>query len=152
MYTGLLALHSVLRWVVILLGIWAVVRALSRGSRPWLPADDAAGQWFGTSLDVQMLIGLVLYGIFSPITRMAFGNMGAAMRDPVIRFFVVEHASLMILALAFAHVGRVRVRRARVDAAKFKTAAIFYSIALLAVLLATPWPFRAVGRPLLPMV
>lgn len=147
MYPWLLALHSLLRWVVILAGLLAVVRGF-RGGR-WSPADDAAGKWYTISLDVQMLVGLLLYGLFSPITHAAFADMGAAMRDATLRFYVIEHLTLMVAALALAHVGKARIRRAATDAARFRTAAIFYTISLVLVLLATPWPFREPGRPLL---
>jgi len=148
MYPWLLALHSILRWVVVLAGLVAVFRAFRGGA--WSPSDEAAGKWYGISLDVQMLLGLLLYGIFSPVTYAAFADMGAAMRDATLRFYVVEHVTLMVAALAVAHVGKARVRKAATDAARFRTAAIFYTISLLLVLLATPWPFREAGRPLLP--
>jgi hypothetical protein len=58
----------------------------------------------------------------------------------------------MVVAVAFAHVGRVRVRRATADVARFRAAAVFYTVSLLAILIAIPWPFRAVGRPWLPVL
>jgi len=148
MYPWLLALHSLVRWVVILAGLMAVVRALRGGT--WASADESAGKWYGVSLDVQMLLGLLLYGIFSPVTYAAFADMGAAMRDATLRFYVIEHLGLMVVALALAHVGKARIRRAATDAKKFRTAAIFYGFSLVLVLLATPWPFREPGRPLFP--
>lgn len=148
MYPWLLALHSVVRWIVILAGLWAVVRAFRGGT--WSATDEAAGKWYGISLDVQFLLGLLLYGIFSPVTFTAFASMAAAMRDATLRFFVLEHVVLAVAALALAHIGKTRIRRQPTDAAKFRTAAIFYTISLVLVLLATPWPFRVPGRPLFP--
>jgi hypothetical protein len=76
MYTAVLALHSWLRWVVLLLGILAVVRGIAgaSGRRRWTPADERAGLFFTIALDVQLLIGLLLYFVFSPITRAALGD------------------------------------------------------------------------------
>jgi hypothetical protein len=150
MYQWLLALHSVLRWLVLLLGLIAVFRAFGGRGRSWTPADDRAGKLYGISLDVQLLIGLILYGLLSPVTRAAFSDMGSAMREPVLRFFAVEHIALMVLAVALVHIGTKRIRRATTDAAKFRTAAIFYTFSLLFVLLSIPWPFRTAGRPLFP--
>jgi hypothetical protein len=150
MYQTLLGLHNVLRWVVLILAVIAVARAIVGRGRAWTRSDDGAGKWFVTSLDVQMLIGLVLYAFLSPVTQAAFTDMGAAMKEPALRFFAVEHLSLAVIAVAFAHVGRVRVRRAQTDQAKFRAAAIFYTFSLLAILVAIPWPFRAAGRPWLP--
>jgi hypothetical protein len=149
MYTTLLVLHSILRWLVILLGVLAVVRAFIRAGG-WTTAHDAAGKWYGISLDIQVLIGLLLYGFFSPVVRAAFADPGAAMGDTVLRFFFLEHILSMVIALALAHVGRARIRRATTDAAKFKAAAIFYTFSLLFVLIAIPWPFLRVARPLFP--
>jgi hypothetical protein len=150
MYQPLLGLHNVLRWVVLILGLIAVARAIAGRGRVWTTADDAVGKWYVIGLDVQTLIGLVLYAFLSPVTQAAFSDMGAAMKEPALRFFAIEHLSLAVIAVAFAHVGRVRVRRAQTVEAKYRAAAIFYTISLLAILVAVPWPFRAAGRPWLP--
>jgi hypothetical protein len=150
MYVWTLVLHSWLRWLVLVAGAIAVARSLAglSGRRPWTSADDAAGKWFVISLDVQLLIGLLLYGVLSPITRVAFGDMGAAMRDPALRFWAVEHFFLMVVAVALAHIGRARARRAPAPAGRHRNAFIFYGLALLAVVVAIPWPFMAHARPL----
>jgi len=96
-----------------------------------------------------MLVGLILYGLLSPITWAAFSNMGAAMKDPTLRFYAVEHVVMMVIAIALVHIGRTRVQKATSDAAKHRTAAIFFGLALILILAGIPWPFREVGRPLL---
>jgi hypothetical protein len=152
MYLWVLALHSVLRWLVLLFGLVAVGRALSgwAGARPWTPGDDRAGRLFGRTLDVQVLLGLILYALLSPITHAAFANMGAVMRDPTLRYFTIEHVFAMIIAIAFVNIGRVRVRKMATDVARHRAATIFYGLALLAILMGIPWPFMKVGRPLIP--
>jgi hypothetical protein len=149
MYSAFLIVHSLLRWVVILFGLRAVVRALVglATRRPWGPSDAAAGRFFAISLDVQLLIGLLLYALLSPITPLAFRNMGEAMRDPVLRFWAVEHIASMVIALVLAHIGKARTARLRGDRTKHLAALVFFTLALLVVLAAIPWPFRLVGRP-----
>jgi hypothetical protein len=149
MYPITLTVHSLVRWVVLLVGFWAVARALIGASarRQWTPSDDAAGKWFTIAMDVQLLLGLLLYGVLSPMTRAALMDMGSAMRDPVTRFWAVEHITMMIVAVVLAHVGRARVRKAAAPAAAHRTAAIFYTLALVIVLAAIPWPFTSHGRP-----
>jgi phosphatidylserine synthase len=103
------------------------------------------------ALDVQLLLGFGLYAGPSPATAAAFANVGAAMKDPTLRFWLVEHTSLMILAVVFGHVGNIRVRKLAEDAAKHRAAAIFFGLSVLCIALAMPWPFRAaIGRPWLP--
>jgi hypothetical protein len=152
MFLTTLVLHSLLRWAVLLFGLLAIARALqgSFGARPWTSLDDRAGKYFVIALDVQMLVGLILYGGLSPITRAAFQDMGAAMKDAFLRFYAVEHLVLMLIGVALVHVGRVRARKAPTDHAKHRAAAVFFALGLLAILAGIPWPGRAVGRPLFP--
>lgn len=147
MYAPLLLLHSWLRWLVILVGIWAVASAWSgvpaRSRRP--------GRAFTIAVDLQMLIGVVLYVAFSPITRAALTDMAGAMRNPAWRFWTVEHPALMMLAVAFAHIGLTlaRKREATSDGTRSRGPFWWHLAALLALLAAIPWPARSYGRPLL---
>ena len=152
LFLTVLVLHSLLRWAVLAFGLLALGRALAGtfGRRPWTPLDDRAGRYFVMALDLQTLVGLVLYAGLSPIVRAAFSDMGMAMKDALLRFYAVEHVTLMIIGLALVHVGRVRVRKATGDAARHRAAAIFFGLGFLAILFGIPWPGRAVGRPLLP--
>jgi hypothetical protein len=150
LYAVVLLIHSYLRWVVILAGVLAFGRAVSgsSGRKPWTPADDRAGFWFVTAVDLQMLLGILLYGFLSPFTREAFGGFGAAMKDPTLRFWAVEHIVGMLIGLALVHVGRVRTRRTD-SLRRHKVAAIFFGLALAAILVSIPWPGMPAGRPLL---
>lgn len=152
MFVTMVVLHSLLRWLVIAFGLVAVVRAISGVSarRPWTPLDDRAGRLFVIGVDIQTLVGLILYGLLSPITRAAFADMGTAMKDATLRFYAVEHLAIMLGAVALVHIGRARARKLSTAAARHRTALIFFTLALLLILIGTPWPFRAVGRPLLP--
>jgi hypothetical protein len=150
MYPFVLGVHSLLRWLVLALGAAVVARAVvGLSGRRWTLADDRLDVWFVASLDVQLVIGLVLYGWLSPITTQAFGDMRAAMADSALRFWTVEHVVSMLVAVALAHVGRSRVRRAPTDHARHVRALVFAALALLAVLAGVPWPFLDNGRPLL---
>ena len=154
MYLTTVTLHSLLRWLVLAFALVALIRAYSgwAGNRPWTPLDDRAGKLLAISVDVQMLVGLVLYGLLSPITWTAFADMGAAMRDATLRFYAVEHLVLMVIAIALVHIGLTKARKAAPGAKAHRTAAIFYTLALLFVLAGIPWPFRgAIARPLLPV-
>ncbi len=151
MYSIVLTLHSLIRWIVVIAAIAAVVVAFRGwfGRREWALLDNRLGLVFTISMDVQVLLGLILYIFLSPVVRAAFEDFGAAMTTTNVRYWAVEHVSLMILALILAHVGRARVRRAAEDLARHKSAAIFFGLAFLVLLLAIPWPFLPYGRPLL---
>lgn len=148
MYPIVLGIHSWLRWAVLLAGLIAFFRAVTHSRRPWTPADDRAGAWFTGTLDAQFLLGALLYFVLSPITQLALEDFGAAMRTASIRFWAVEHVVGMVAGITLAHIGRARIRKATADARRHRLAAIFYGLALLAILAAIPWPGLPNARPM----
>jgi len=141
MYPFILGLHNLFRWVVLILAIVATVGAFLGwfGKRQWSERDRKIGSFFGMAMDIQLLLGLILYFAYSPITRQALADFGAAMGVKDLRFFGVEHVFYMILAVVFAHLGSILARKAPESKAKFQRAAIFFGISLLLMLLGIPW-------------
>jgi hypothetical protein len=148
MYPTILLLHSWLRWVALVAGGGATFFAFGTGTGA-LARTERWGRIFMIALDVQMLLGLLLYGVLSPITGAAMKDFGGAMRNPVMRFFAVEHLAMMLAAVVVVHVGRVLARKTADPAAKRKRLLICFGIALLLMLLGIPWPGMASGRPLI---
>lgn len=142
--------HSWLRWAVILAGLFAVGRAIAgaAGRRNWTRADERAGFWFVTLLDLQVLLGLLLYFFLSPITRAAMQDLGAVMKSSGLRFWSVEHVFGIIVGFVFVHIGRARTRKLTDSPARHKAALISYTLGLLAILVSIPWPGMPNGRPL----
>lgn len=151
MYQSALWLHSLLRWAVLLAGLVAWFRAIGAktAKRPWTPKDELWGLLLTIAADLQLLVGLVLYFVLSPITKMGMQNFAAAMQIPTARFFTAEHAAGMLIAIALIHVGRVKIRKAADPARKHRLAMIFFGIAMVLVIISTPWPGMPVARPLL---
>ena len=149
MYSVVLAIHNILRWVVLIVALVAVVRAYMGwfGKKEWTPADRKLGMFVGMSIDIQLLVGLLLYIFFSPLTRAVFQDFGAVMGVADLRFFAVEHVFYMVLAVVFAHLGSILSRKAPESKAKFQRAAIFFGLSLLLMLLGIPWT-----RPLIPFL
>jgi hypothetical protein len=147
MYMVTLAAHNILRWVVVVLAAYALVRMFAGlfGKKEFTETDRKSLSFYTISMDIQLLIGLLLYFVLSPITTSALGNFGAAMRDSNLRFFAVEHISVMIVAVILAHVASMMVKRATTSASKFRRGAIWGTLSVLALLFAIPW-----WRPLLP--
>jgi len=150
MYSVVLLLHSWLRWLVLAAGVVILWRSFTgrTGHKLWSAADERSLQLFTISLDVQFLLGLILYLGISPIIGVAFRNLSDAMRQPSLRIFVVEHPIGMIAAIALAHVGRSKVRKATTADAKHRTALLFVALALVIILISIPWPWMPGGRPL----
>lgn len=141
MYPILLGLHNLTRWLVLAAAIYAIVRMWRGwlGNGAWTDVDVRSGKVLVYVTTFQLLLGLLLYFVFSPITRGALSDFGGAMRDPAVRFYAVEHMVGMLVATALIHIGSARSRRAATDLAKFKTGAIFYTLALVAMLASIPW-------------
>ena len=142
------SVHSLLRWVVLVLGALAVMRAvMGRASgRPWTPVDARAGLLFSLALGLQFFVGLVLF-VKSPITVMGIHELGVTMTSRVLRFFTIEHPLMMLAAIAMVNVGRARTRRAANDAQRHRTALVFFGLGLLLIVAGIPWPFLPYGRP-----
>jgi uncharacterized membrane protein HdeD (DUF308 family) len=150
MYQIVLAAHSWIRWFALLAGVIATVSAFTSASRDTKPAD-AADRWglmLMIALDIQLLLGLLLYFALSPNTKAILNDFGAAMRDPVARFWAVEHVTTMILAVAIAHVGRVLGRRAQNARARRIRTLVCFGLATILMIAGTPWPGMRAGRPL----
>ncbi len=129
MFSVLLTLHNLVRWVVVILAVYALARAYSGwlGKRPWGPADRQAGMFFTVGLDIQVLLGVILL-VFDWFTT---GSPGL--------FFLLWHIPLMIIGAALAHMGRVVSRKAPDDPGKHRLTAIWFTIGLLVVLIGIPW-------------
>ena len=139
-----LVLHNLLRWAVLLFGLWTLLNAITGvfGKRNYTANDNRSNLFFMISCDIQLLLGLILYFSNSWFDRLK--DLGNNMKDPYNRFFTMEHMSMMIIAWILVHVGRASVKRATTDAAKHKRMLIFFGIAILLILAAIPWPFREV--------
>lgn len=155
MYAFVLFIHSWLRWVVVLAALWVVLRAaralglLGASRAPFAARDDKLIGAFVGLVDLQFLIGLGLYLFLSPMVQGAFADMRAAMRSAPLRFFAIEHITAMVIAVALAHVGRARQRRADEDTKRWRNALLASSGFLLFALIGMPWPVLKHGRPLL---
>lgn len=141
MYAILLNVHSYLRWLVLILGILAIYRGFkgAQSGAPFTESDRKSGLFFLISVHTQLLIGLLLYFVFSPITQAAFADFGAAMKDPAVRLIAVEHITINILAAILVTVAYSKNKKTIADAQKHKNAWLLFGIALLLILSRIPW-------------
>ncbi|BBH52546.1 hypothetical protein [Fluviispira sanaruensis] len=151
MYDITLFVHSWLRWAIIL----SLIIVLTRSTYGWFSrtafqkSDKIWGGVLIGTIHLQLLIGLFLYFDLSPIVRTALGNMGFAMKSPVLRFWAVEHFVSILIFAFIIQIGRIISKRAANDFLKHKRMAIAAWIGLLILVATLPWPFRKeVGRSL----
>jgi hypothetical protein len=144
----LIIIHSLLRWAVVLLGLYTVVRALGGviGKKPWSSSEISAYRLFVIAIDLQFLVGILLYAFFSPLVTAAMGNMADAMKTPALRFWLVEHPLPMFVALGLVHLGFAKAKRTA-SVASHRQVLLHYAVSLILILATTPWPFMTNGRP-----
>jgi uncharacterized membrane protein len=149
LYTLALFLHSWNRWLVLIAGIVVLTQAI-KGFSKKSEYCSCQTKWmliFISSLHLQLLVGLLLYFVLSPITGLALHDFGAAMKDSVQRFWAVEHAFVNIIAVGLAQTGSILVKRTNIPARKNKLTIIWISIALILILAMIPMGIMGVDRP-----
>ena len=93
---------------------------------------------------VQLLIGFVLYMV-SPTVQVALSDMGASMKDRILRFWAVEHILAMIIAILVITIGHALAKRAQNDQDKFKKIFWYFLAGLIIIFITIPWPFTQMG-------
>jgi len=144
-----LSLHNVLRWVVLLLGVVLVVRSILGWLQKWdyQERDRKITSIFSGVFDLQILIGIILF--FTKGWGGVLMNAPAeVMETASLRFFAVEHWTLMIVAAVLIHIGSAQVKKATESIKKYRRATVWFTIALLLTLASIPWPGMSAARPL----
>jgi hypothetical protein len=148
MYTTVLVLHSWIRWIALVAGVGVTLAALRGKVQGESSIADRWAMVAMMALDIQMLIGLILYLGLSPNMQEILNHFGESMRRADTRFWAVEHITAMVAAVALSHVGRVLARKAKDPAAKRTRLLVTFGLATLLMLVGMPWPGRPGGRPL----
>lgn len=154
MQTGLIHLHNVLRWVILILLLLSIFKSYSgwMGKKVFSPGDRKL--WLFTMIfaHITLLIGLYQLlagriGIFT--TDLPAGT--SIMKDKTLRFFWVEHPFGMIISIILITLGYGMSKKPVTDQVKYRKAFWYFLIALIFILATVPWPFRdIVGRPWFP--
>ncbi|KAF0195834.1 MAG: hypothetical protein FD166_2800 [Bacteroidetes bacterium] len=144
-----LNLHSWNRYAILAGGL-AVIFFAVKGLRTKSLYSDTGKKsmlFYLSGLHFQLLMGLLLYFVASPITTHAFNDFGAAMKDSTLRFWSVEHAFINLIAIAVAQTGSILVRRKTDDIRKHRTALIWTAVSMALILLMIPMGLMGVDRP-----
>jgi hypothetical protein len=149
MYAVVLTLHSWNRWITLALAVAAFISAFQDHSKPAeRPTGSRWDMFLMASVDLQVLLGLLLYLGLSPLTRAALTDFTAAVGTPSLRFWALDHVVLMFAAVVLVRLGRVLPLSATTAAARRRRRLICFGLALGVMLAAIPWPGMALARPL----
>ena len=100
LYNVLLHLHSVGRWIVLVLLLIAIFNSAVAGNRPFIKSDNRTGLLLTIFADLMLLIGIALW-FMSPrwgYTTIQERGMADVMGDATARFYVIEHLTGMLIA------------------------------------------------------
>ena len=147
MEKGLLHLHSLLRWVILILLLVALYKSFADRNKAFTSGHRKTGLFLMIFSDIMLLIGLYQWFAGPVGLKMIQANgMGAVMKNPVARFFAVEHLIGMLIAIILIHIGYSYSKKNIPDTQKHKRVLVFFGLALLIILISIPWPFRFVGE------
>jgi len=129
---GIRHAHSGLRWVVLILLLMAIVNAYAGWSKKksYGGKDKKIHLFAMVGMHIQVLVGFIYF----------YFKMGATQA-----FFMREHLPMMLVAVILMTVGFSKAKKIKETPQKFKKISIMYTIALVLVLAAIPWPFRGLG-------
>ena len=134
-------LHSGWAYITLIILIVAVVNAIiGLTSKKEFKDKDLRISLFTLIIaHLQLIIGFITYFVSAQFAYVLDNGMGAAMKEPEIRLFVIEHPLMMILAIVLITMGFSKHKKQNTDKGKFKTVALYYGIALIFVLSRIPW-------------
>lgn len=140
----LLILHSWIRWAILIAAVWTIIRAIRglAGAKPYTVADNKSNLFFMISMDLQFLVGIIIYFTGGWAKNWSGGQIKEVMGNSALRFFTVEHIVMMVVAWIIVHIGRSVVKKGKTDREKHSKSLIYFGVALILILLAIPWPFR----------
>ena len=141
METGLLHLHTILRWIILLLLLVTLYQAFSKKE-----GIRKTSLWLMISAHSMLVIGLyqVIAGRYGIIKGLPEGV--SLMKDTFYRFYWVEHPLAMIVAIVL-----ITLAKGKAKTLNYKAAGWLLLVALILIMASIPWPFRElVGRHLFP--
>jgi len=142
MYTGLLHLHNILRWVILILLLISIFQAFSKNQ-----GLKKTSLWLMIAAHITLVLGVSQWVIGDLGLKMIqSAGFGAVMKDSASRFFAVEHFAGMLIGIIL-----ITIARGKAKTLNYKAASWLYVIALIIILVTIPWPFReGIGRPWFP--
>ncbi|MFN5056227.1 MAG: hypothetical protein ACK5EP_09260 [Bacteroidota bacterium] len=153
METGLLHLHNLLRWIILVLLVVSILKSYNgwKSNKTFMAGDKKIWLFTMISAHITLLLGLYQWtlGRFGLFTYVKPEGV-SMMKDSTLRFYQMEHPVMMIIAIVLITLAYGNAKKAVTDDQKFKKAFQLFLVALIVILLAVPWPFREIGRPLFP--
>lgn len=142
MFETLTFYHSTVRWLVLASLVYSIYRVYKGyfSNAPFSKTDNYVRHWTATIAHIQLIFGIVIY-TQSPIIKYFWNNFDEAITNLDLAFFGLLHIILMLTAIVMITVGSALSKRRTTDREKFKTILFWFSVSLIIIFIAIPWPF-----------
>jgi hypothetical protein len=149
MYAGLLGLHSLLRWALIIFLVINIIRVNVEAGEDFDSTDRKWSLRLLITAHINLLIGVYQYFRYFSNTLIEHYTAGDIMKRTDLRFWLVEHPTLMILSIALITIAHIKSKKTGNALKKHRLMSWLYIFALIIMIAGIPWPFREeIGRPL----
>lgn len=142
METGMLHLHSILRWVILFFLLITLFYSFAKKEQA-----KSFSLWLMIAAHTMLLVGIYQlvagrYGITKGMPEEV-----ELMKNKFFRFYWIEHPLMMFVSIVLITIARGKLKKSN-----YSAAAWLLLVALLLILAAIPWPFRTggIGRGWLP--
>jgi hypothetical protein len=125
--------HSTLRYFILVFLLILLFRSFQGWQKKsaFTATDNKVSLWLFILTHSQLLLGLILYFV-SPLVIFD----GASMKNAVARYWLVEHITMMLIAVVLITMARVTAKKMTDAVAKHKRLFIFNLIALIFIVAA----------------
>ena len=141
MYETVKILHSYWAYLVLLILVLATLNALAKffGNKEYHDKDLRISLFTFIVSHIQLLLGIVFFFVSDYLSIISETGMGEVMKNADLRNKIIEHPITMLIAIILITIGFSKHKKKETSKAKFKTLAIFYTLALILILAKIPW-------------
>jgi len=135
MLKGLLDLHNLLRWLILILLVVNIIKNFADTNKPFANIHKKLGLWLMICAHLTLVVGLVMLAM--DLSSLADRSM--IMSNDALRLKFVEHPIAMIIAIVLITIGKGVAKKNVSDLKKHRKSAVLYLIALVIILAMIPW-------------
>jgi hypothetical protein len=142
-----LIIHSGLRWLVLItlfIHLYCIYSGYFK-NKEFSKFNKIFSHITVGFVHLQFVVGLYVYYTSEKI-NIFLENVKESMSIYELRFFAVEHSSIMLLAIILITIGSFKSKRIEDDRAKYKTQIIYYTLGLVLILTSIPWTLSPLFR------
>jgi hypothetical protein len=134
-------IHSYWAYVVLIVLLFTIINAFMgfRSKKEFGDKDLRISLFALIASHIQLILGFIAYFASTFFEAFKTAGMGEIMKNSELRKPLIEHPLMILIAIALITIGFSKHKKKTTDSTKFKTIAIFYSIALVLILGMIPW-------------